>query len=209
MMARHLNLCPVAAAPHPGHSRVHRRNCSRSRVTGFSLMAVLLMMVVLASLAFAGLNSSLLQERMAGNARDRQLAMQAAEAALRDAEKDIEDNLTADSAFVGACTAGLCLPRSMALVGATSAQRWPDVNWAAAADQSRGYGSRTGATGFHGVAAQPRYIVELLPELPPESGQSAHLGSASQAAQAFRITARAVGLRATTVVVLQSTYVKQ
>ena len=90
MMARHLNLCPVAAAPHPGHSRVHRRNCSRSRVTGFSLMAVLLMMVVLASLAFAGLNSSLLQERMAGNARDRQLAMQAAEAALRDAEKDID-----------------------------------------------------------------------------------------------------------------------
>lgn len=184
----------------PGH---------RPGQAGFSLMAVLVMMVVLASLAFAGLNTSLLQERMAGNARDRQLATQAAEAALRDAEVDIEANLTADSTFVTACTAGLCVPGSMALVGATSTQRWTSVDWSAGANESRAYGSRTGAVALPGVSAQPRYIVELLPELPPASGQSAHLGSASQAAQAFRITARAVGLRATTVVVLQSTYVKQ
>ncbi len=176
---------------------------------GFSLMAVLVMMVVLASLAFAGLNTSLLQERMAGNARDRQLAMQAAEAALRDAEADIAANLTADSAFVPGCTAGLCVPASMTSSGAVSTARWRLIDWAVSANQSRSYGGHTGATALPGVPDAPRYIIELLPELPPQAGQSASLNRSAQAAQAFRITARATGLRSTTVVVLQSTFVKQ
>jgi hypothetical protein len=49
----------------------------------------LLLIAVLASLGVGAMNAGLLQERMAGHARDRQQAMQAAEAALRDAEADI------------------------------------------------------------------------------------------------------------------------
>ncbi|MFM2054222.1 MAG: hypothetical protein RL456_2259 [Pseudomonadota bacterium] len=177
---------------------------------GFSLLTVLLMMLVLASLALAGMNSSVVQERMAGNARDRQLALQAAEAALRDAEADIEANLTFASAFAADCTGGLCLPPSMSTSAPTSTPLWRSLNWGAAANRSRAYGGVTGATALPGVAAQPRYIVELLPVLPPAAGQSAHLGTTGDdPAQAFRITARATGLRASTVVILQSTYIKR
>jgi type IV pilus assembly protein PilX len=177
---------------------------------GFSLLAVLLLMVVLAFLSLGALNVSVIQERMAGNARDRNLALQAAEAALRDAEVDIEANLTIDSPFVAACTNGLCTPASMVSSGAVSTLRWQTIDWSTSAAQSRAYGSATGATALPDVAAQPRYLVELLPVLPPPAGQSAHLGThASENPQAFRITARAVGLRTSTVVVLQSTFIKQ
>ena len=54
---------------------------------GFSLIAILLLVVVLASLAVAGMGAGVMQERMAGNARDRNLALQAAEAALRALEE--------------------------------------------------------------------------------------------------------------------------
>ena len=180
------------------------------REAGFSLLTILMMMVVLVSLAMAGMNSSLVQERMAGNARDRNLALQAAEAALRDAEADVEANLTAASAFVSNCTGGLCLPPSMTSNNPTSQPLWKTVDWGASAGKSRAYGGVTGATALPGVSAPPRYIVELLPVLPPDSGQSASLGNSTEdAAQAFRISVRATGLRASTVVILQSTYIKR
>lgn len=181
-----------------------------SRRRGFSLIAILLMVVVLASLAVAGMSASVMQERMAGNARDRNLALQAAEAALRDAEADIEANLGVNSAFVSDCTGGLCRPPSMTSASPTSKPLWQTLDWSTSAGKSRGYGSVTGATALPDVASQPRYVIEQLPPLPPAAGQSASAGSAVEdAPQAFRITVRGVGLRASTVVVLQSTYIKQ
>ena len=53
-------------------------------------------------------------------------------------------------------------------------------------------------------------IVERLPPLTPTSGTSASLSaSLADLPQVFRITARGVGLRSSTVVVLQSTYIKR
>lgn len=175
---------------------------------GFTLVIVLLMMVVLALLGVGAMNTSILQERMAGNVRDKNVALQSAEAGLRDAEADILNNLTSTSPFVAGCTSGLCVPPSMAASGAVSAPLWPSASWDGT--HSRQYGQYTGAAALPDVAQQPTYIVELLPNLPPGVGNSVNLGSQdSQQAQAFRITARATGRRDTTTVVLQSIYVKQ
>ena len=180
------------------------------RARGFSLVTVLLLIAVLASLGVGAMNVGLLQERMAGHARDRQQAMQAAEAALRDAEADIQANLSYDSAFTVGCTAGLCLPPSMSSAAPTSQPLWQTIDWSASAGQSRAYGSATGASALPGLAAPPRYIVERLPPLTPTSGTSASLSaSLEDLPQVFRITARGVGLRSSTVVVLQSTYIKR
>lgn len=188
----------------------HRTHRAHRRASGFSLITILMMMVVLVSLAMAGMNSSLVQERMAGNARDRNLALQAAEAALRDAEADIEANLGIQSAFVAACTGGLCRPPSMTSASPTSTPLWQSIDWGATAAKTRAYGSVTGATALPAVASQPRYLIEQLPPLPPAAGQSASLAQAVEdAPQAFRITVRGVGVRASTVVILQSTYIKQ
>ena len=191
---------------------MNRHPCTRPD-RGFSLIAILLLMVGLAMLALGSMNSSIVQERMVGNARDRQVALQAAEAAIRDAEVDIELNLNAAQGFAAGCADGLCIPPSDTASGPTSAPQWQSINW----ESTRRYGSRTGATALLGpdnvaLAAQPRYFVENLPVLPPMPGESAAIGGGSTQApraRAYRITVRASGIRASTVVMLQSVYVKQ
>ena len=185
----------VAAPPH-GSTR------------GFSLITILLMMVVLAGLALGAMNSSILQERMAGNARDKNVALQSAEAALRDAESDLLNHPPTAFSFVPGCSNGLCVPPSMAASGAQSAPVWQTVAWDEG--HSRRYGQYTGAAALPDVASQPLYIIEMLPNLPPGIGNSINLGSQSGLQpQVFRITARATGRRDTTAVMLQSVYIKQ
>lgn len=58
---------------------------------GFILVTVLVLLFVLALLGTSGIRTSLLEERMSGNARDRSIAFEAAEAALRDAERELLD----------------------------------------------------------------------------------------------------------------------
>ncbi len=183
------------------------------RARGFSLIAILLMLVSLAMLGLGAMNSSIVQERMVGNARDRQVALQAAESAIRDAEIDIEVNLNAAVGFAVGCASGLCISPSDSTSNPVSAPLWQTINW----DATRAYGSRTNAPALLGpgnvaLAAQPRYFIENLPVLPPMPGESAAIGGGATPApraRAYRITVRASGIRATTVVMLQSVYVKQ
>ena len=183
---------------------------------GFSLLVVMAMITVLAFLALGAMNSSLVQEHMAGNTRDRSVALQAAEAALRDAERDIEANVDATSGFSEGCSSGLCIPPSDTASGAKSTAMWETIDWLA---NARSYGSRTGSPALLGpgnaaLSSQPRYFIERLPALPPQSGEDACVfGGCSNAAvdraRAYRITVRATGIRSSTVVMLQSVYVKQ
>ncbi|MDE2394342.1 MAG: pilus assembly protein PilX [Burkholderiales bacterium] len=184
----------------------------RRRERGVSLIVILVMILALAFIALGAMSSSAIQERMAGNERDRNVALQAAEAALRDGEADVQAHLDASSPFSLACVSGLCMPPSETASGATSAPIWQTIDWAT---QSRAYGSQTGAPPLVGpdnvaLASQPAYIVERLPELAPCAGCSrCSTCGPSINPLAFRITARATGVRPTTVVILQSTYVKQ
>jgi type IV pilus assembly protein PilX len=184
---------------------------------GFSLLVILLMMVAVSLLALGAMSSSVVQERMVGNARDHQVALQAAEAALRDAELDLENNIDVASGFAVGCSNGLCIsPSNTNIANApSSTPLWQTVNWA----NARAYGSVTGASALLGpdntpLSAQPHYFIENLPALPPPVGESAGVGggyssSPVSLARAYRITVRASGIRASTVVMLQSVYVKQ
>ncbi len=62
---------------------------ARKQARGFSLVIALVLLVVMSVLGIAVLRSSAMQERMSGNLRDRSLAMQAAETALRFAQDQL------------------------------------------------------------------------------------------------------------------------
>lgn len=61
----------------------------RQRQRGVSLVIVLVLLVATSILGIAILRSTAMQERMSANLRDRSLAFQAAEAALRYAQNDV------------------------------------------------------------------------------------------------------------------------
>jgi type IV pilus assembly protein PilX len=56
---------------------------------GAALIVGLIMLLLLTLIGVAGMRDTLLQEKMAGNMRDREIALQAAESALRAAEAQL------------------------------------------------------------------------------------------------------------------------
>ena len=71
--------------------RTHRQlRGARKAQRGISLFVVMMFLIILSILGVVALQTSTFSARIAGNEADRALAFQAAEAALRDAEKDID-----------------------------------------------------------------------------------------------------------------------
>ena len=179
-----------------------------------SLVTTLLFMVAALMLGVSVLSVNVMQERVIGNTKDRDLAFQAAEAALRDAERDLLLNVNADTVFSAACTNGLCTPPSQRTVplsvpvhDAAAGFDWGNDN------QVRKYGQYTTAAIFPSVkpTAQPRYVIEKLGPLGTPPGESlTRIGlEPSAPAYGYRITAQATGARDETVVILQSIYTKR
>ena len=190
------------------------RSTRRRGQRGLSLITTLLFMVAALMLGVSVLSVNVMQERMIGNTKDRDLAFQAAEAALRDAERDLLDNITADSVFTPTCTNGLCtppsqraLPLSVPVHDAAAGLDWTNDA------QVRKYGQYTLAAAFPGLraGAQPRYVIEKLGALAPPPGESlTRIGLEPTApALGYRITAQATGAREETVVILQSIHTKR
>lgn len=161
---------------------------------GAVLVIALIMLLAMTLIGVTGLSSTTMQERMAGNLREVNLAFQAAEAALREGEND----LTAATlpAFDG--TDGLYQP---AAAGSTA--HW-DVSSTWTGTASRVYSGDLDTDDVT-LAAAPRYIIEELPAVPAPGGSLSSDTPAPETGM-YRITARAFGRSDTTIVMLQTTY---
>lgn len=175
----------------------------RQHEQGAVLVTGLIFLVVLTLLGVSAMSVNALEERMAGNSRDLNIAFQAAESGLRDAELDILKNISPASGFDASCINGLCLPPTSSTPLAQS------INWS---DTSitRKYGAYTGTASLALVSSQPRYIIELLSTLPASPGQSIATGiKPASSAVVYRISALGVGGRSESRVILQSLFVKK
>ena len=143
-----------------------------TRQAGVILLVALIFMTVLALIVLAGMRTGLLQERMASNARNRQLALQAAEAVMRDAEVNVVKAAVAPfdpftpTSFGSACTNGFC---SRPVAGNTP--RWKTLDWTSAS-VTRSFASSASNITSTLVPAQPKYIVEIIntPIISPSAG---------------------------------------
>jgi type IV pilus assembly protein PilX len=183
----------------------------RARQRGLSLVTTLVLMLATLGLGVAVMSVGAMEERLIANTKDRDLALQAAEAALRDGEQDVATNVSSSTAFSDTCANGLCTPPSQRdTVGSLGSSPVDDAqlgfDWSVGANV-RTYGQYTGAAAFPGVAQQPRYVIEKFSYLGTPAGESVVLGAEPTApGVGYRITARAVGARPETVIVLQSIY---
>jgi type IV pilus assembly protein PilX len=187
------------------------RSIAGARERGISLVTTLVLMLATLGLGVAVMSVNAMEERMIANTKDRDLALQAAEAALRDAEQDVASNISPTTGFTDTCTSGLCTPPSQRDgLGSLASLPVEDARlgfeWSVDANVRR-YGQYTGGAQFPSVAEQPRYVIEKFSFLGTPAGESVVLGAEPVApGVGYRITARAVGARAETVVVLQSIY---
>lgn len=207
------------------HTQVGRMSYMLLRQKGVSLVVSLVMLVPVLLLGISATQLALQGEKASRNDRDFQIAFQAAEAALIDAELDIENSPdiarsrselfseTGQQAFVEGCGAGnnnvslgLC-----ARAAEGGAPAWLTVDFletGPASARTVPYGRFTGKVLPVGEGALParlpRYIIEtLIYNRPGEIAES------TGKTHFYRVTALGFGARDTTRVVLQTFYRKE
>lgn len=165
----------------------------KTRECGAALVTGLIFMVIMTIIVIAALRSAMMEERMAANALNRQLALQSGEAALRDAEEFIQTSGApfdpyVPSSFTAGCTSGMCNKAAD-----DDEPRWKTVNWGSVGIPS--------TTEIDGVKEQPRYIVEIV-NVPVVGGG----GGGICPKVLYRLTARGVGGVDNAVVFVQTMY---
>jgi type IV pilus assembly protein PilX len=203
----------------------YRRSSSiyrKGRQRGASLIVALLMLMVVLMLGSSSAQIAMQGEKAARNDRERQIAFQAAEAALMDAELDIENAIGVNSrsglfdrssteGFAAGCGAGLANRHLGLCTRASDGETpvWQSIDFLDASANARSvpYGHFTGQyfqTGGGSLPVRPpRYIIEVMPF--NKEGEAATGGDLSYF---YRVTAIGFGMRETTQVVLQTFYRK-
>jgi len=187
------------------------------RQRGVVLIIALVMLLILTLIGVAGLRDTQLQERMAGGAQDRELALQAAETALREAEQAIASGSIVDSSSTaqyknyeasdGGTDNIADLQRTNSGTPVTEAVYWRDVyDWTG----NSGNNSFIVTTSLSGLSSQPLYVIERLPYnysvIPDSWNDTGATTTGSTKITDYIITARGVGSTPDAVVILQSQY---
>lgn len=172
---------------------MNSKSKAHKKQTGAVLFVSLIILLIMTLLGISGMQTTVLEEKMAGNFKDKNMSFQAGESALREAEEYL--NATSILPPFTGGTVGHYQPT------ASGAARWDDTvtDWTDTTNDVLAY-----AGTLTNIAASPAYIIEELPAI-PEAGGSLEAGVAVEA-RYYRITTRAVGGTDTAVVMLQSTY---
>ncbi|HGM1670763.1 TPA: PilX N-terminal domain-containing pilus assembly protein [Neisseria gonorrhoeae] len=177
---------------------------------GSALFIVLMVMIVVAFLVVTAAQSYNTEQRISANESDRKLALSLAEAALREGEfqvLDLEDTADSKVTFSENCGKGLCTAVNVRTNNANEesfgnivVQSTPTVEAVKRSCPAKSGKNSTGLCidnqgveykkGTASVSKMPRYIIEYLGV---KNGQNV-----------YRVTAKAWGKNANTVVVLQS-----
>ena len=196
---------------------------ARHAQRGASLVVSLLMLVAILLLGISAAQIALQGEKASRNDRDRQIAFQAAEAALMDAEMDIENSTDGNSRsalfsespvlanFAGNCNPGASNPHLGMCAAANPGTKpvWQTLNLADSNDDtspSVPFGTFTGQVLQTGngllPSRPPRYIIE------PVNYRAAGEDASAASSYFYRITAVGFGARESTQSVLQTYYRK-
>lgn len=183
-----------------------RRRCvsrANARQAGAALVVALVILLVLTVLGVTAMETSNMEQEMGIQYHDQQLAFQAAEGALVDAQNYIQSQTLTANSFTAGCDNGLCLPANP-VSGAYPVWSDPTLNvWGTAGLH------KTGSYQASNVSQQPEYIIEWMgyvfpPDVSPPKGVLPGPGDPEM----FRVTALGTGGTTNARVMLQITYEK-
>jgi type IV pilus assembly protein PilX len=166
-------------------SGLHRRQVGVALITG------LIFLVMLTLIAITAMQSTTLEERMAGNARSRDLAFEGAEAAVRGAEVVLSG--ASLPAFNGSSVGYYAM-----LDNGASADYWKATHdWA---------GKSVAYSGTLTGVKEARFVIEALPANWGSGGDDSLVAKPLSGGEIYRITARGIGADGTSTVILQTTF---
>ena len=171
-----------------------------NRQNGSVLVISLIILVAMTLIGITAMRTSVLEEKMAGNLRDKELAFQAAEAALRAAEQNIQDSVISTVAFD---TDG-----SDGLYDKSDVRIWENISW----DETDSL-EYTAFGSSYNIKTAPRYVIQHLVTTGNENDalnlDNMGQGTGGGNVESFLITVRASGGANKAYVYLQSTWGKR
>lgn len=178
------------------------------RQKGITLIVGLILLLVMTMLGLTAVQVTTQQERMAGNLRDRNIAFQAAESALREGESALENQCVIVFNGKGAFDVEANSKDKPAIIASAATEQWTEDNsfpfdsFDDACTEPKTHGV------FFQAAVAPRFFLERQP---PVGGSSLEVG-VSKDIQVTKVTSRGVGASRgddgseVAVVVLQSSF---
>lgn len=164
---------------------------------GAVLIVGLIMLLLLTVIGMSSIRGTDLQERMAGNARNHNLAFQASEAAIRSAENYLS------GASITPFQSGAGYHKD--LTETTPPPFWSVTDWA-------GKGVKLADNTLAGVPEQPRYAIEQLEVIisPGNYGSAVDQQSIDSMAEreVYRVTARGLGGTTDSEALIQTTFIR-
>ncbi len=180
----------------------------RAQQNGTVLVMALLLLFVMTLIGVSTMTTSTGEERMAGNARDRQLAFQAAESAMRDAENYISTSVAAITTFNN--TNGLYAIGK----GPTTSDAFDKATWWTTTGDFKLYSNTSNS--LKDVKSPPLYTIEYRGLVPmDDKSKGITIGSGYDPKykkvqiESFRVTSRGTGVTDNAVVILQSHWGKR
>jgi len=181
----------------------YTRSAHGRKQDGAALVVALIFLLIMTLLGVGALNTTVLQEKMAGNTKEKNTAFQAAESALIVAENWIHEQVSKPifpmnaSGLYLASTGGSALLASIDWTGTSNLVVYPNTPTAAVSG------------GLSMVITQPKYVVEDLGEVPEEGGSKVLPGAYKGKGNTIvRITASGTGSTNAGQAIVQSTYAR-
>jgi len=172
-------------------------NISNQR--GATLIIALVILVLMTMLSITGMQTTILEEKMAGNMADNNAALQSAEAALREAEVQFTP-LQFAPIPISSCGAPPCQLWELGQAGNLTLK---DNAWWSANGHEFG---DIGVQEFTRASEDPRYIAEHFSDVKDDYASGLDAGSGKTM---YRLTARGKGSSDNAEVILQSSYSKR
>lgn len=176
----------------------YRRQC------GVALVMALVFLLLLTIIGIAALNTTSLEEKMAQNIKDRNLAFQAAESGLILAENWVYTQI--GKPVFPSTSSGLHLPDA----DSDGIENWEENIWSGSTVVTYpNTPSQSGGGTLGKVNTQPKYIIEDMGEVSETSGSLVMSSNyKGKGTTVLRITARGTGGTDAAVVMVQSTYAR-
>ena len=156
---------------------------------GVALVIALVFLLILTILGITAMQTATMQERMSGNVRDRNVALQAAEVTLRAGERELEEAVLPPSAATG-------LHYYDSLENEDGVLWWYEFDW----DDD----NKVATVTVDDRVRDARYVIEEMTVFAP--GGVSVTGEAFEDQNFYRITARGIGTTEGSLVFLQTTF---
>lgn len=187
----------------------------KTQATGAALFISLVFLLILTIAGLAGVQNTFLQEKMAGNLREGNLAFQAAESALKAGEATLAASIPLfvcdtdnDGLYMNSSPGSDC-PTSRGWPSSTQSSHVfsPDNEsfWTGNTDVIKLWTANSPYGLYDQLSDRPKYVLEVLAPGAPGAGVSLEAGvPVSPAPKLYRVTAHGVGMSNSSAAVTQS-----